>query len=207
MSFKKQFEHQQDLFRAALEEFSVAGYDQASINAILEKAGMSKGQFYYHFENKQGLYFALIEVLISRKQSFLAEVMRPEDLQQDFFSILKTQIRYGARFARNHADIHAFSESFLREKGNAIYDQVLEAFNLENNTGLNLLIERAFNEGEFREELPLSFVRKTVGYLFTHASDLTDLTSPDHAEENLDRLIEFMRAGLGRNFPNFKDQK
>ena len=52
MSFAKTFEHKQKLLDAALAEFNEYGYEQASINRILAQAGMSKGQFYYHFKNK-----------------------------------------------------------------------------------------------------------------------------------------------------------
>jgi AcrR family transcriptional regulator len=72
MSFEKDFEHSQELFDYALEEFSMLGYEQASINAILEKAGMSKGQFYYHFKSKEDLYLALIDEVITRKKAFMA---------------------------------------------------------------------------------------------------------------------------------------
>ncbi|MCG8353481.1 MAG: TetR/AcrR family transcriptional regulator [Chloroflexales bacterium] len=199
MSFAKTFEHNQALFHAALQEFSGAGYEQASINIILKHAGMSKGQFYYHFKNKQDLYFALIEILITRKQAFLAGVMQAEDFNQDIFTIFKTQIRHGIAFAKAHPDIHAFSESFLREKGNTIYEAVMARFNFENDAALSQLIENAYQRGEFQEYMPLSFVKKTIGYLFAHAADLTDLPDDDNAEENLDRLVDFMKTGLARN--------
>jgi TetR/AcrR family transcriptional regulator len=199
MMFNKEFQHNEALFQAAVKEFSEAGYEQASINTILTNAGMSKGQFYYHFENKQGLYLSLIEIMIERKQTFLAGIMRPEDFNQDIFTILKTQIEYGLVFARTNPEIQAFSDSFLREKGNAIYETVMKHFNFEDSGAFDQLIEMAYHKGEFREEFPLSFLQKTIGYLFTHVTDLTDLSNADNAQENLDRLVEFMKSGLGRN--------
>lgn len=196
MMFNKPFQHNEALFRAAVQEFSEAGYDQASINTILTNAGMSKGQFYYHFKNKEALYFALIEILIQRKQAFLAGVMRPEDFNRDIFTILKTQIQHGVEFARANPEIQAFSESFLREKGNPIYKTVMERFNFEASGAFDQLIEIAFHKGEFREEFPLSFLQKTIGYLFTHVTDLTDLSDTGNAHENLDRLVDFMKTGL-----------
>ena len=43
------------LLSAAMEEFMEKGYDGASIDAIAAKAGVSKGGFYYHFENKDAI--------------------------------------------------------------------------------------------------------------------------------------------------------
>lgn len=198
MSFDKKFDHSQELFEAALQEFIEKGYDQASINIILQKADMSKGQFYYHFKNKEGLYFALIDILIARKGTFLASVMQPEDFQADIFTIFQTQIRYGLAFARKYPAINQFAESFVREKGNDIYEKALRLYSFEDNQMINQLIESAYAKGEFREDIPLSFIKKAIGYLFTHVAELADLHEADTFEDNLNYLVQFMRSGLAR---------
>jgi len=196
MRFEKTFEHNEALFEAALAEFTATGYEQASINIILKNAGMSKGQFYYHFKNKEDLYLSLIGILIARKQEFLATIMQSEDFQQDIFSILKTQIQYGIAFANEHPAINQFADSFLKEKGNDIYETTLATYNFDDNAALNNLIAQAYQNGEFKTDFPLSFIQKTISYLFTNVADLTDLSSAADAEENLDFLIEFIKNGL-----------
>jgi AcrR family transcriptional regulator len=198
MSFDKSFEHSEALLEAALAEFCAEGYQQASINTILQKAGMSKGQFYYHFGNKEGLYLALIEVLIARKVAFMQTVMQTTDFQQDIFGILKTQTRYGLAFGQAYPLINQFADSFLKEKGTAVYEKAMAIHNFEDNQMLNVLIEQAYAQGNFRADLPLAFVKKTIGYLFTHVTDLTDLSSTQEAENSLNYLISFMKNGLAR---------
>lgn len=199
MSFDKSFEHSDALFETAVAEFCAQGYQQASINTILQKAGMSKGQFYYHFGNKEGLYLALIEVLIARKVAFMQSVMQPADFQQDIFGILKTQTMYAMAFAREYPAIDQFANSFLKEKGTPIYEKAIAIHNFEENQMLHGMIERAWANGDFREDLPLEFIKKTIGYLFTHVTDLTDLSSTADAADNLNYLITFMKSGLGRD--------
>ena len=157
---------------------------------------MSKGQFYYHFGNKEALYLALIGVLIARKQAFLATVMSPEDMQQDIFGILKAQVRYGLLFARDYPAINRFAESFLRERSNPIYRSALHQYNFEANDAFGHLIDMAIARGELRDDLPAEFIKKTVGYLFTHVADFAVLDQPQDFEPFLDDLIEFMRTGL-----------
>lgn len=198
MSFDKDFEHNQSLFDAALKEFTEVGYDHASINTILKNADMSKGQFYYHFESKQDLYLRLIEVLIERKRTFLGKVMQPEDFEQDIFSIFKTQIRHGLAFAAAEPQIEAFSQAFLHEQGHDIYDVALQRFNFKDDVALNELVTRAHDQGQFQEQFPLTFVQRLVGYLFSHVSELTDLTSREDMADNLDIFIDFMKHGLVR---------
>ncbi|WP_420631650.1 TetR/AcrR family transcriptional regulator [Candidatus Leptofilum sp.] len=196
MSFEKTFEHKQKLLDAALKEFIAYGYEQASINRILDDAGMSKGQFYYHFKNKASLYLALTDLLVEQKQQFLASVMRPEDFQQDIFTVFKTQIEHGVAFAAQYPAVNDFGQSFVREKGNAIYEKAMARHDFGENDGINQLIEQAYQRGEFREDLPLAFIKRTIGYLFNNVADFADLTNPDEIENNLNYLIDFMRSGL-----------
>ncbi|MEO0565367.1 MAG: TetR/AcrR family transcriptional regulator, partial [Chloroflexota bacterium] len=174
------------------------GYENASINVILSAAGMSKGQFYYHFKNKEALYLALIGVLIDRKQVFLASVMQPEDFQQDIFTILEVQIRYGLAFAQEYPKINQFAESFIKEKGTPIYQSALAAHNFQDNTAMDQLVAAAHARGEFRADLPQSFIRRAIGHLLTNAVDIADLDAAADSEAKLKHLIAFMRAGLGR---------
>jgi AcrR family transcriptional regulator len=199
MDFANTFEHSAELIAAGLEEFAAKGYEQASINAILKAAGMSKGQFYYHFKNKEGLYLALIDMLIARKRAFMAARMQPEDFQGDIFSIFETQIRYGMAFARAYPIINRFAERFAKEQGSPIYEKALATHNFETNDAINQLIEAGIANGDFRDDLPAAFIKKTIAYLFTHAADLTDLDDSAAIETNMNHLIAFMKSGLARD--------
>jgi AcrR family transcriptional regulator len=44
------------ILEAAAKEFAAHGYDAASLNRILEQAGISKGAAYYYFDDKADLY-------------------------------------------------------------------------------------------------------------------------------------------------------
>ena len=52
---------QESLLDAAAREFAEHGYDGASLNAILLAAGLSKGAFYYYFDDKTDLAAAVLE--------------------------------------------------------------------------------------------------------------------------------------------------
>ncbi|MCS4475756.1 TetR/AcrR family transcriptional regulator [Clostridium botulinum] len=44
------------ILEAALEEFAIGGYENASTNKIVEKASISKGLLFHYFGNKKGLF-------------------------------------------------------------------------------------------------------------------------------------------------------
>jgi AcrR family transcriptional regulator len=49
-------DQQQAILRAALDEFATHGFSAASLNRIIEAAGISKGSMYYYFDDKAELY-------------------------------------------------------------------------------------------------------------------------------------------------------
>ncbi len=199
MSFEKSFEHKQKLLDAALQEFNAYGYEQASINRILHDAGMSKGQFYYHFKNKEALYFALMEWGIQKKLAYFAGLNLLGEAPTDIFDLFKMQLRYGIAFAMEHPDIHGLSQALMREKGNPIYEKVMEEYDFKDNEVVGQLIEGGYQRGDFRDDLPLPFIKKMIGTLFNQAADFTNLNVPAEMEQNLNYLIDFMRNGLAKN--------
>jgi AcrR family transcriptional regulator len=51
---------QRRIMDAATAEFVEKGYDEASVNQIIAAAGISKGSFYYYFEDKTDLFVAVL---------------------------------------------------------------------------------------------------------------------------------------------------
>ena len=49
-------QQQQAILRSALDEFAAHGFRDASLNRVIEAAGISKGSMYYYFEGKADLY-------------------------------------------------------------------------------------------------------------------------------------------------------
>lgn len=49
-------EQQQRILYAALAEFADHGFHDASLNRVIEAAGISKGSLYYYFDGKEDLY-------------------------------------------------------------------------------------------------------------------------------------------------------
>ena len=95
----------QEILDAALELFSVQGYEATSISQLAEAVGIRKASLYSHFENKQAILDALIQTTMEEyeKHSIFAnadwddptftkdkENMTPETAAQMFLG----QIRY-----------------------------------------------------------------------------------------------------------------
>jgi AcrR family transcriptional regulator len=57
---------QQRILDAALGEFAAHGFGDASLNRIIEAAGISKGSMYYYFDGKDDLYAHVIRDRLGR---------------------------------------------------------------------------------------------------------------------------------------------
>ena len=67
---------QRAILSAALAEFSARGFHDASLNRVIEAAGISKGSFYYYFDGKDDLYAHVARVEVER----LLSAVPPFDL-------------------------------------------------------------------------------------------------------------------------------
>ncbi len=76
-------EKQEQILDAAADEFADKGFEAASINQIIEKAGISKGSMYYYFEDKRDLYDTVIkhatERLLEMSGGFDIEAMEADN--------------------------------------------------------------------------------------------------------------------------------
>ena len=55
------------LLQAAFREIHYSGFRSADLDAILAKAGVTKGALYYHFDNKEALGYAVVDEVIASK--------------------------------------------------------------------------------------------------------------------------------------------
>ena len=65
---------------AALELFGEAGFVGASTRDIAAAAGVNAPALQYYFDNKEGLYLACVEHIVSRVWEFMGDVMERADL-------------------------------------------------------------------------------------------------------------------------------
>ncbi len=54
------------ILRVAAEEFAEHGYEASSFNRIIERSGVSKGAFYYYFDDKEDVYATVLRDAMQR---------------------------------------------------------------------------------------------------------------------------------------------
>ncbi|WP_426751902.1 TetR/AcrR family transcriptional regulator [Myxococcus sp. Y35] len=122
-------ERRQTLLAVAAEEFAEHGFDGASYNRILERAGFSKGVAYYYFEGKDDLYAAVLgqtlEALAHRFGAWQAPASAEDfwrTLRERYFALIAyvmeeeraARLLRGMSLVRTHPKLH---DAWLRFEG------------------------------------------------------------------------------------------
>ena len=76
---------QQAILRAALDEFAAHGFHDASLNRIIDAAGISKGSMYYYFDGKEDLFAHVARVEFERLFAAVGPVALPGEPGPDAF--------------------------------------------------------------------------------------------------------------------------
>lgn len=76
---------QRAILGAALDEFAAHGFHDASLNRIIDAAGISKGSMYYYFDDKEDLFAHVVRVEFERLFAGLGVVALPAEGGPDAF--------------------------------------------------------------------------------------------------------------------------
>ena len=92
-------EKRQPVLDAAIGEFTTHPFSQASVNRIVERAGISKGSLYQYFINKEDLFVHLVNVIGEQKMEVLEKTVHERGSQRSVFGVASA-LSWGAAFCR-----------------------------------------------------------------------------------------------------------
>jgi len=123
----------QQILDAALRRFSHKGYGATSVRDIAEEAGLSKGNVYHHFPDKEAIFRALIdryfEAMSQPEFPFnraLATGSFPENLETLGHAIRDVILDYREYIALIYVDVVEFDGEHVRK----FYENMAERFNV-----------------------------------------------------------------------------
>jgi AcrR family transcriptional regulator len=105
-------EEQQRILEACTEEFAEKGYERASTNAIVKRAGIPKGTLFYFFGSKKNLYLYVLDAAVARFVEFNDQFA--EELPADLFERLMHRGRIRFEFAAQEPRLYRlFYNAFI----------------------------------------------------------------------------------------------
>lgn len=175
------------IFKAAIKVFSSYGYTGATMDEIVNCAGVSKGSLYYHFKSKEELFNFIIDEGINLIIENVDEATKNIDNPLERLEIsARVQLKYA--YERKDLIKVIMSQLWGSEERNEIIRSKVKV--LLNKANENL--EDAMNKGniEKRDSIFLSY--SFLGMVFSSA--LYELLNED--ESNYDESIEKFMINL-----------
>ena len=116
----------QRLLDAAEQVFAAKGYHGAGVDDIIRASDSSKGGFYFHFPNKQGIFLALVDALVPKLAAAVDRAIATESdpiaqLDAALHTVIETFSRYRALAKILLVEAvglgHGFDEKLMRTRG------------------------------------------------------------------------------------------
>ncbi|USB33958.1 TetR/AcrR family transcriptional regulator [Paenibacillus sp. YPG26] len=174
----------QDILSSALICFARKGYQQATMDDIVEQSGLSKGAIYNYFKSKDEIYFEAVNENTSSLQHAVQE-----QLQQLPASIDKVSFLFDTYLSNTHQDQAemALFQVYYEFRLQSCRDEKIASFLKKRRQDLfiNLIrdiITDGQGRGEIRTELDATVLAHTFWGLIDGAS-ICVVTDPDYPYE------------------------
>ena len=152
------------ILNAAKTVFAEKGYTGASMDAIADAANVAKGALYRYFENKQDLYFTLVDGMVDEVQLIFEHFM-DERKNKNVFDIFQDMLVYIYEFQNQFSDSLNFICNLLYQENVDFKGEVLAKFGMLSTRISRSLLQRGIARGEVREDIEIdsaAFVMENV---------------------------------------------
>ncbi|MDQ0352246.1 AcrR family transcriptional regulator [Alkalibacillus filiformis] len=143
-------EKQQRIINAALEEFSLQGYEKASTNRIVNQARIGKGMLFYYFNNKQELYYYLVNYCFDLLHNkYLPQInLNETDLIERYRKATVSKFS----FYKEHPNVFNFLGTLMLADGDLLTEEVQEKIDHLRHVGYDLVYNN-LDYSRFREDV------------------------------------------------------
>lgn len=152
-------DRQAQIIAACLEEFALHEYQTASLSRIVSKLNLAKGSFYRYFENKQSLYFFLLDHCIKTRLKNDKDHMTVQPA--DFFELMIEHLKGKMKFDNNFPLHSAFLNNVMQEKNNEELGNIQLIVKLKALESVKPLVEEAIKANVFRNDVDV----ETIAFL------------------------------------------
>ncbi|PYF03273.1 TetR/AcrR family transcriptional regulator [Ureibacillus chungkukjangi] len=84
----------QRIFETALKLFEKKGFDQVTVDEIVQKSNSSKGAFYNHFDSKYGIFLEKFTEIDTFYEEFIQTIPEEASLKEKILKLFQGQMQY-----------------------------------------------------------------------------------------------------------------
>ncbi len=184
----------QEILSAAIEIFAAKGYNNATLDEIAEASEFGKGTLYNYFQNKQEIYFAIIENIF---EQFVINLRRIDSESQNLKEFLSGLVKFMISYCVNNSAAFMIMAhkrlSSINEKSGAMSDRMKTL--MEEGQSVQLKkIEKAIKKKEVREFNPNKLLDLIRGMVFSYVYN--QLACVKDKNFDIDKESEFVLSVL-----------
>ena len=151
-------ERKDAILRAAAHEFAEKGYERASLNRMIKEAGLSKGTFYYYFEDKADLFVTVLRVKLPWEAwSEEAGLMETSDLVTFWEAFKALEVRKYA-YLGEYPDIARLAKALGTLTDSHYENASLKDYLDDRGAGLRGVLGHGRRVGAIRSDVPMQLL-------------------------------------------------
>ncbi len=170
--FEKLDEEKQDaILSAAMNEFVLHGYDGASLNQVISQANISKGSFYYYFEDKLDLLMTLIERKVNFRKLLDESKILESTSGEEFWACFERVLELGVEIIAEDPQFVKLGHVFAGLSPNVRQSERVTGFMAQSSAYLVEMLVRGQEIGVIRKDLPMPILVQlwfSVDQVFDH---------------------------------------
>jgi len=176
---KKGEKRKQELLKIAYDMFLTRGYENTSVDEIIERAQIAKGTYYYHFQSKEQMLEEVIDMMIDSETEMAEQIirmditvpqkivgilssMKPAETEQPIKDTLFKPENVLMHYKVRQKLIYTLTPLLSDVIKEGVNEGLFECDNIHERVKMLLIISDAtFNEGTFSEQDIFVFIDMT----------------------------------------------
>jgi len=145
-------EKQARIVDASISEFAERDYETASMNKVVERAGIAKGSLFNYFKTKSSLYYHIYHLAIGEVKFYLRKV-RDETADLPFEERLAKIVDSGVQFISDHPRLAKIYFRLIYSADSPDRQKIVSELQKLSDDYLGEIIQDAIDRGEVNPEL------------------------------------------------------
>jgi len=188
---------QEEILRAAADEFAAYDFENASFNRIIDQAGISKGAMYYYFADKEDVYRTVLDVWFTELLENIQSRSNPQTSAaywEEWHSIFQRTFRY---FQQKPLAAAILWQS-IRSRAAGKAHPVLVQFADELRNWMDDLLKKGCQVGAVRTDLPEGLLLEATFSMLEGFDRWLAERWQDGFDRSIDEIAEYVTDLLRR---------
>jgi len=149
---KLSIEKQARIVNASISEFADRDYETASMNKVVQRAGIAKGSLFNYFKTKGSLYFHIYNLALGEVKAYLRKV-RDETAELPFDTRLALIVDSGIQFITEHPRLARIYFRLIYSDESPNRKKIVKELQSMSDEYLGSVIQDAIDQGELDPQL------------------------------------------------------